>query len=135
LLVSLTGWLWLDPVIALIVAANILFTGISLLRRSGKGLLDASIPEPEVELIKEVLRRFKHKGAQFHALRTRTAGARSFASLHVLVPGDWSVQRSHDLVLELESAIHEQLPNLTLFSHVEPQEDPASWRDTKLTDI
>jgi cation diffusion facilitator family transporter len=130
--VALTGWLRLDPIIALIVAANILRTGWQLLSRSIRGLLDAVLPAAEQNLIDEVLKRYESRGIQYHALRTRQAGTRAFISLHVLVPGDWTVQRGHDLLEQLEHDIRAAVPGAQLSTHLEPQEDPAAWEDIAL---
>lgn len=131
-LVKLTGWLILDPVIALLVAANIVWAGIRLLRETGYGLLDTALPAIEQQIIKSMLLSYKEKGILFHALRTRVAGARCFVSLHVLVPGDWTVQRGHDLCEEIELAISKALPGTNVMTHLEPLEDPASWEDQDL---
>src|SRR5919199_4535366 len=96
-LIALTGWLWLDPLVALAVAANIIWSGLQLLQRSARGLLDAAIPAPERAAVQAILERYRAQGVDWHALRTRQAGARRFVALHVLVPGGWSVQRGHDL--------------------------------------
>jgi cation diffusion facilitator family transporter len=130
--VALTGWLRLDPLIALIVAANILRTGWQLLTRSIRGLLDAALPADEQEAIKKVLHQYESQGIQHHALRTRQAGTRSFISLHVLVPGNWTVQRGHDLLEHLERDIRAAVPGAQLFTHLEPQGDPAAWEDIAL---
>ena len=130
--VALTGWLRLDPIIALIVAANILRTGWQLLGRSTRGLLDAALPAGEQKAIKQVLNQYESQGIQFHALRTRQAGTRAFVSLHVLVPRDWTVQRGHDLLEQLERDIRAAVPGAQLFTHLEPQGDPAAWEDIAL---
>jgi cation diffusion facilitator family transporter len=130
--VALTGWLHLDPIIALIVAANILRTGWQLLNRSIRGLLDAALPTEEQDAIKKVLDQYESQGIQYHALRTRQAGTRSFISLHVLVPGDWTVQCGHDLLEHLERDIRAAVPGAQLFTHLEPQGDPAAWEDIML---
>jgi cation diffusion facilitator family transporter len=130
--VALTGWLRLDPLIALIVAANILRTGWQLLSRSIGGLLDAALPAAEQEAIKQVLHRYESQGIQHHALRTRQAGTRSFISLHVLVPADWTIQRGHDLLEHLERDLRGAVPGAQLFTHLEPQGDPAAWEDIAL---
>jgi cation diffusion facilitator family transporter len=130
--VALTGWLHLDPIIALIVAANILRTGWQLLNRSIRGLLDAALPTEEQDAIKKVLDQYESQGIQYHALRTRQAGTRSFISLHVLVPGDWTVQCGHDLLEHLERDIRAAVPGAQLFTHLEPQGDPAAWEDIAL---
>ncbi len=131
-LVELTGWLVLDPVIAILVAANILWTGVRLVRESGEGLLDTSLPADDLRTIAEVLQPYSARGIAFHALRTRRSGMRRFVSLHVLVPGAWSVKQGHDLCEEIEVALHQALPDSTVFTHLEPQEDPAAWQDTEL---
>jgi cation diffusion facilitator family transporter len=127
-----TGWYWLDPVLALLVAVNIVRIGFDLLRRSASGLLDTSLPGRERESIVAVLRGFEGEGVQFHALRTRQAGSRRFVSFHILVPGEWSVQRGHDLLEQIEDRVREVLPNSSVFTHLEPLEDPISWEDTRL---
>jgi cation diffusion facilitator family transporter len=130
--VELTGWLRLDPIIALIVAANILRTGWQLLGRSTRGLLDATLPVAEQDAIKQVLKCYESGGIHYHALRTRQAGTRAFISLHVLVPRDWTVQRGHDLLEQLERDIRAAVPGAQLFTHLEPLGDPASWEDIDL---
>jgi cation diffusion facilitator family transporter len=132
ILVSLTGWLRLDPLIAMLVAANILRTGLRLLRQSGQGLLDASLPAAEVQTVREILEGYEKRGVKFHALRTRSAAARSFVSMHILVPGDWSVQRAHHLAEQIEGEIRRKLSHIVVFTHVEPLEDPVSWQDDDL---
>jgi cation diffusion facilitator family transporter len=124
-----TGWQWLDPVIALAVALNILWTGYRLLSRSASGLMDRALPEPERSAIGELLKGFAARGAKFHALRTRQAAGRSFVSVHVLVPGAWSVKRGHDLLEELEAEIRRAVPGVSVLTHLEPVEDPASFED------
>lgn len=132
LLVKATGWLVLDAVIALVVAANIVWAGIRLLRETGSELLDAALPASDQDAITSVLSEYKTQGIQFHALRTRVAGSRRFVSLHVLVPGVWTVQQGHDLCEAIEMAISEALPGTHTTTHLEPLEDPASWEDQEL---
>jgi cation diffusion facilitator family transporter len=131
-LVWATGWLWLDPAIALLVAANILWTGWRLLSRSASGLMDESVPPEQLQAIEGVLETYRQQGLDFHALRTRQAGMRSFVTLHVLVPGAWSVKQGHDLVEEIEADIMRAVPNAHVTSHLEPLEDPASLSDRAL---
>jgi cation diffusion facilitator family transporter len=130
--VALTGWLQLDPIVALIVAANILRTGWQLLSRSIRGLLDAALPATEQDAIKKILNQYESQGIQYHALRTRQAGTRSFISVHVLVPAHWTVQRGHDLLEHLERDIRAAVPGAQLFTHLEPQGDPVAWEDIAL---
>lgn len=132
LLVKLTGWLVLDAVIALIVAVNIIWAGIRLLRETGSELLDAALPADDQDAIALILSEYKTQGIQFHALRTRVAGSRRFVSLHVLVPGVWTVQQGHDLCEEIELAISKVLPGTHATTHLEPLEDPVSWEDQEL---
>lgn len=132
LVVKLTGWLVLDPIIALIVAANIVWAGFRLLHETGLGLLDTALPENEQQLITNILNSYEHQDIQFHAIRTRTAGTRRFVSFHVLVPGEWTVQRGHDLCEEIEIAISKTLPATHVTTHLEPLEDPLSWADQEL---
>lgn len=131
-LVWLTGWLWLDPVIALLVAANIIWTGWQLLRRSAAGLMDVSIPEDEMATIEAVLANYRRQGISFHALRTRQAGRRSFVTLHVLVPGKWTVQQGHDLLEQIEADIRAAVAHIHITTHLEPIEDPLSHADAGL---
>jgi cation diffusion facilitator family transporter len=131
-LVALTGWLRLDPIIAMAVAVNIVWTGWRLVRETGTGLLDAGLPEEERRLVADALAPFEQSGVLFHALRTRVAGTRRFVSMHVLVPGGWTVQRGHDLCEEIEAAVRNALPQTTVFTHLEPREDPVSYEDRRL---
>lgn len=130
--VALTGWQRLDPVIAIAVAVNIVYTGSQLVRRSAAGLMDRALDPGEQRLIGLALEPFEQQGVSFHALRTRQAGSRSFVSLHLLVPGVWTVQRGHDTAEAVEAAIRGHLPHATVFTHLEPLEDPRSYEDTGL---
>jgi cation diffusion facilitator family transporter len=130
--VSLTGWLWLDPTVALLVAGNIVWTGWRLLQRSAAGLMDGSLPATEHGLVIAVLDRYRAQGIEFHALRSRESGSRRFVSLHVLVPGNWTVARGHQLAEELEREIRHVLPRASVFTHLEPLEDPISQEDISL---
>ena len=128
--VSLTGWLILDPLIAMAVAANIIWSGIQLMRRSALGLLDSAIPQAERDKIVAVLERFAPQGVAYHSLRTRQAGQRRFISAHILVPGKWTVQRGHNMLEQIEHDIRGALPGpTTILTHLEPLEDPVSMED------
>jgi len=131
-LVSLTGWLWLDPVVALLVAANIVWTGYQLMRRSADGLMDSSMPVECLAKIESLLAGYREEGMGFHALRTRQAGGRAFVTLHILVPGRWTVQLGHDWAERIEADIRKALPHTHVTTHLEPQEDPASMSDQYL---
>ena len=129
-LVGLTGWLPLDSLVALAVAADIVWTGYQLLRRSALGLLDTAIPADELATVNAVLAHYSADGVAFHSLRSRQAGQRRFISMHVLVPGAWSVQRGHDLLEEVEAAVRLRFTTpTTVFTHLEPLEDPTSMDD------
>lgn len=131
-LVAFTNWYWLDPVLALMVAANIVWTGAVIVRRSISGLMDVALTADEVAKVRAVLASYEQSGVQFHALRTRQSGARQFVSVHVLVPGDWTVQRGHELLERIEADIRKALPATTVFTHLESLDDPASWEDQTL---
>ena len=131
-LVQLTGWLVLDPLIGLLIAANIVRIGVRLLRDTAQGLLDRALPPEDQGAISKVLARYERRGIRFHALRTRAAGQRRFISMHVLVPGRWTVQQGHDLSEEIENDLAAALPQSTFFIHIEPSEDPASFADQSL---
>ena len=128
----MTGWLWLDPTIALLVTANILWTGWQLMRRSTAGLMDASLPVAELERIEAILASYRRHGLDFHALRTRQAGRRAFITLHLLVPGSWTVQRGHDWSERIEADLRAALPGVHVTTHLEPIEDPVSHIDGEL---
>jgi cation diffusion facilitator family transporter len=133
--VALTGWNILDPLVALAVAIHILFVGSDLVRRSAMGLLDTALPEEARARIHGVLAHYEEQGIQFHALRSRRAGRKSFVSLHVLVPGEWTIQRGHDLAEEVELAIQAAVPGSHVLTHLEPVEDPASFEDARIPSI
>jgi cation diffusion facilitator family transporter len=130
--VLVTGWYVLDPLIAIGVALNILWTGYRLIKRSALGLMDQALPAAQRAGIDRVLDRYQAQGLQFHALRTRRAAGRGFVSVHVLVPGAWTVQRGHELLEELEQELRSAVPGITVFTHLEPLEDPASLLDREL---
>jgi cation diffusion facilitator family transporter len=131
-MVALTDWERLDPIVALIVAANIIWTGVGIVRQSISGLMDAALPVEGRVAVQEVLKRHEQAGVKFHALWTRQAGARKFISLHVLVPGDWTVQRGHQLLERIENDIRHVVPDSTIFTHLESLDDPTSWDDETL---
>lgn len=128
-LVALTDWHWLDPVVAMLVAANIVWTGFRIVRASVLGLMDTVLPPGELEQIHCVLEPHKQAGVEYHALCTRQSGSERFISLHVLVPGKWSVRRGHDLIEHIETDIRGILANATVLTHLEAKEDPAAWDD------
>jgi cation diffusion facilitator family transporter len=127
--VWLTGWERLDPLIALAVAANIVWSGYKLMQRSIDGLLDRALPADQMRKLDATLERYRARGIDFHALRTRQAGARSFVTLHVLVPADWTVAQGHSLAHEVERDIRAALPDAAVLTHVEPLGYPESYQD------
>lgn len=131
-LVALTGWTRLDPIVACLVAANIVWSGFSIVRKSVLGLMDTALPPAEVSKLEQALEPYVRDGVQYHALRTRESGARKFVSLHVLVPGLWTVMDGHHLLEKMEADIRAALPNVTVFTHLESLDDPSSWDDTRL---
>ena len=132
LMVQITGWWALDPVVALLAAANIALTGMRLVRDTAFGLLDTALPAEDQKAITAVWAKYEARGIRFHALRTRTSGPRRFMSMHVLVPGAWTVLQGHSLCEEIEHDLLERLPHATVFTHLEPVEDPVSMEDQEL---
>lgn len=123
----------LDPIVALLVAANIIWTGVRLMRRSMLGLLDTALEPEDRAAVKAILAKYTAaRHVEAHALRTRQAGARNFVSVHILVPGDWTVQEGHELLEDIEHDIRAAVPTTTVFTHLEPLNDPASWQDVTL---
>jgi cation diffusion facilitator family transporter len=130
--VQLTGWVRLDPVIALAVGANILWTGWGLLRTSVSGLLDEKLSDDEIGEVVAVLQRHRSDELVFHALQSRASGRQRFVSMHMLVPGTRSVREAHDLAVQVEQEIDEALQDTVVMIHIEPLEDPRAWNDTPL---
>jgi cation diffusion facilitator family transporter len=131
-LVHFTGWLWLDPVIGLLLAMHIIVTGVKLMRDAMLGLIDTALPPAELAAVKRLLDEAASRGIQWHALRTRQAGMRRFLSVHLLMPGDWTIARGHEVAEEIEQALIAVVPRLTAVTHLEPAECPSSWNDTGL---
>jgi cation diffusion facilitator family transporter len=130
--VAVTGWERLDPIVAFLVAANIIWSGVRIVRMSALGLMDTALSTDEQNLVRNTLKPYMQNGVQFHALRTRQSGSRRFVSLHVIVPGRWTVQRGHRLLENIEADIRNVLQSVTVFTHLESLNDPASWDDTNL---
>lgn len=128
-LVALTGWTVLDPIVALLVAANIIWTAVDLLRRSVNGLMDASLPASEQQVIETVMAQYRKKQVDFHALRTRQAASRRFLSVHMLVPGSWTVHDAHHIAEDFERDLRAALGDAIVHTHLEPVEDEISMDD------
>lgn len=131
-LVAVTGQIRLDPIVALLVGANILWTGISLIKHAVDGLMDVGLPSEISARIDAVLDSFRSDDIGFHAIRTREAGNRRFLSLHVLVPDNWSVKQGHDLTEDVIDALLEEVPDLRVSAHLEPKDDPRSYEDEEI---
>ncbi|NCC59683.1 MAG: cation transporter [Verrucomicrobiae bacterium] len=130
LMVKMTGWLIIDPIIAILVALNIIYTGYKLISRSASGLMDASIPDEDLLKVTLYLDSLKDKQIAYHSMLTRVAGQRKFISMHLLVPGEWSVKEGHDYADDVEETIIAMFDEpVTVSTHIEPVEDPASMRD------
>jgi len=129
-LVKVTGILVLDPIIAMLVALNIIWTGYRLMVQSARGLIDTAIPNEERQEVELIFDQFRESGIEFHSLMTRQAGQRKFISVHILVPGEWTVQRGHDLLEVIEGRVRDNFKfPVTVFTHLEPVEDPVSHSD------
>lgn len=131
-LVAITDWYILDPLIALLVAAQIVYAGIKLVRQSVLGLMDTSLPPQELNQIVTILDSYRHRSIQYHALRTRQSGAQRFISVHIQVPGAWTVQQGHMLLETIERDLRHALSPVSIITHLEPVEDPVSWLDISL---
>jgi cation diffusion facilitator family transporter len=131
-LVPITGWVILDPLLALVVAANIIWTAWDLLRRSFNGLMDHALPECEQNAVRAAIEALLRPGLHFHALRTRQAGARKFVDFHLLVPGTWTVKEAHDFTERIEEAVRQALPGAEVTVHIEPVEAESAWHDSEL---
>lgn len=130
LVVKFTGWLIVDPIIAILVALHIIYTGYTLISRSASGLMDATLPEKDLEKITTYLDSLKDRQIEYHSLLTRAAGQRKFINLHVLVPGEWTVKQAHDHADKIEETIVNMFDEpVTVQTHLEPVDDPASMRD------
>ena len=130
LLVWLTGWDRLDPIVGFLVGLNILYTGWGLIRASTAGLMDVSLPAEDNARIRAIIERFTSDDITFHAFRTRESGHRRFMEMHLLVPGHWTVKRGHDLAEDITDALIKEYPDLRVSMHIEPKEDPRSYEDT-----
>lgn len=127
--VVVTGWQTLDPLIAIVVAANIVWTGVGIIKNSVSGLMDAAIPKEDLAAIQSVMDRYQEKGIKFHALRTRQSGSVKIISMHVLVPGSWTVDRGHKLASQIEDAVRGAVEDSVIFTHLESLSDPAAFND------
>jgi len=128
-MVKITGFVILDPVIAILVAVNIVFTGVRIIKRSVSGLMDEALPEKELNLVKSVLDGYEEQCITYHSLYTRKAASKNFIFLHLLMPGNWHISRGHEITKEIEVEIAKVLPDSDVFIHIEPLNDPDSFDD------
>ena len=131
-LVAITGWNILDPIVAIVVAINILFVGGGLVGRATAGLMDKALPDEERAAVDAVLADFRSSEVNFHDVRTRESGHIRFVQLHMLVPGDWTVQQAHDLAERVESRLESSVDDVIPTIHIEPIGDPRSYEDWRL---
>jgi cation diffusion facilitator family transporter len=136
-LIKVTGWMRLDGIVAVGVALNIIWTGYQLLKRSALGLLDTSFPKEEMDSIRRVLEKYGQQNIQYHSLMTRQSGQRKFILVHILMPGKMNIQQGHNLAEKIENDLRELFPNTqtTVFTHLEPIEDPVSMLDISIDRI
>ena len=128
-LVAVTGWLPLDSLVAIAVALNILWMGWRLVAQSTTSLLDAALSPADVALVTAVLDRHRTDDVDFHGLQTRESGRQRFVSVHVLVPGSWTVQQAHDVAESVETDVRDFLEHAHVNTHLEPREDARSYED------
>jgi cation diffusion facilitator family transporter len=128
-LVAVTGWQRLDPVVALLVAANIVWTGIGIIRRTTAGLMDTALGPEDQAAVRKALQRYEPDGVRFDALQTRESGAHKFVSMTVRVPGEWTARQSHDLLEQVEGDIRQVLPGASVTTHLEPLDDTHSAKE------
>ncbi len=121
------SWAILDPIVAVIMAGNIIFTGFYLIRKSYSGLMDNTLPQPELNIIDKAIRDCAGPDTLYHGLRTRKAGSQRFIDFHLLLPGKLSINQSHTICNEIEVCIKDELNNCRVTIHVEPEEDKASY--------
>ena len=121
LVAILSGWAMLDPLMALIVAINILWSGWRVMRESLSGLLDEAIPDVPLAQVRETISREAEGAVEAHDLRTRHAGQASFVEFHLIVPGEMTVNAAHDICDRIEAALKEILEGCVVTIHVEPE--------------
>jgi cation diffusion facilitator family transporter len=132
IVVAISKWVIIDPLIALAVAINIIWTGVHLVSRSVSGLMDTALPASEQKAIDEILNKYQGKGIKFHALRTRQSAAQRFISVHILVPGNMSVHDAHHIAEDFENEILFLFSEAAVFTHLEPLGDEISSSDINL---
>lgn len=132
IIAGMTPLWWVDPIMALLVGLNIIRNGWDLVTRSMNGLLDASFSKEDTQIVHDIIAQFATPEVTFHAVRTRISGSRKFVSMHVLVPGNWSVHQGHEILEQIELAFHATINNISVITHLEPNDDPRSFEDQYL---
>lgn len=130
--VGATGLYILDPIIALMVAVNIVYTGIKIIKQSALGFMDTAILAKDRETVLNILEKYAKFGIKYHAFRSRQSGMRKFVSVHLLLPGQWSIKKGHDFSERIEKDIRKKVINITISTHLEPIEDPKSQKDISI---
>lgn len=128
-LVKITGFIIIDPLVAIIVSLNILKTGVSLIKRSISGFLDEALEKKDIEKIKKIFKKYEKNGLKFHSLKSRQSAQKKFLNFHILFPNNWSIKKSHDLVYKIEKEIKKELGQIIIESHLEPLNDKKSFED------
>ena len=129
-LIAVTGWTLIDPIVALLVAANIVWTGIGLIRRSVDGLMDVVLPIEDQQSIEKIMIKYREKGVEFHELRTRQSASHRFIAVHMLVPGGWTVHDAHHVAEDFEGDIRVVLGETFITTHLEPIDDNIAYHDS-----
>lgn len=130
--VAIVHWQPLDAIVAIVVAANIIWTGVGIVRKSVAGLMDSALSDEERTKIENIFEQHQPAGVTFHSLRTRQSGAVKFISVHISVPGDWTVEHGHQLVTQIENEILTVLPSSAVFTHLEPQNKSEAHHESIL---
>ncbi|MDD2468244.1 MAG: cation diffusion facilitator family transporter, partial [Desulfobulbus sp.] len=128
-LIAVTGWTLIDPIVALLVAVNIVWTGIGLIRRSVDGLMDVVLPVEDQQSIEKIMIKYRGKGVEFHELRTRQSASHRFITVHMLVPGGWTVHDAHHVAEDFEGDIRIVLSDTFITTHLEPIDDNIAYHD------
>lgn len=124
--VAIVHWQPLDAIVAIVVALNIIWTGVGIVRKSVAGLMDSALPVEDRMKIEKIIEQHQSVGLSSHSLRTRQSGAVKFISMHISVPSDWTVEHGHRIITQIESEISEAIPSSAIFTHLEPQNLPDS---------
>ena len=122
LTVAMTGWLWIDPLVAIAVGVHIIVEGYRLVRGSVHGMMDGALVEDRLANIKAALDAFAERDVSYKNLKTRRAGTVSFIQVDIVVPRRWTVGQGHDVLDEIESRLASIVPNANIVTHLEPKD-------------